>query len=43
VAIVDKPDLKTGFWVGLGLVGAFIVWGLVSALMARARGKISDG
>lgn len=42
MAIMDKGDLKTGFWVGLGLVGAFIVWAVAMALVNRARSRL-DG
>lgn len=31
-----KAEIKYGFWVGLGLVGAFIVLGLLQALTLRA-------
>lgn len=40
MAFVDKPDLKTGFWVGLGVVLAFAVWALASGLLGRARGAV---
>lgn len=36
--MIDKPDLKYGFWVGLGLLIAFLVWHLASAALSRARG-----
>lgn len=35
--MIDKADLKYGFWVGLGLLFAFLVWHLASATVARAR------
>lgn len=38
MAMVDKSDLKLGFWVGLGLLLAFAVWALASSLISRARG-----
>lgn len=38
MAAVDTGDLKTGFWLGLGLIGALIAWGLVSLFLARLRG-----
>jgi hypothetical protein len=43
MAFIDKPDLKTGFWVGLGLLGAFLVLGLLQAAYYRARGRASGG
>lgn len=36
--MIDKPDLKYGFWVGLGLLAAFLVWHMASAAISRARG-----
>ncbi len=38
MALVDKGDLRLGFWVGLGLMLAFAVWALAAALVGRARG-----
>ena len=38
MAFVDKPDLKTGFWLGLGLIIAFAVWALGTGLLGRLRG-----
>lgn len=32
----SKADLKTGFWIGLGLIGALFVVGLVRFLLALA-------
>jgi len=43
VSLVDKPDLKTGFWVGLGLLGAFLLLGLVQAAYYRAKGRAGAG
>jgi len=37
--VIDKPDLKYGFWVGMGLLLAFLVWHMISALVARSRGN----
>lgn len=34
---MDKADLKYGFWVGLGLLLAFLVWRLASSALNRAR------
>ena len=31
-----KAEIKYGFWVGLGLIGAFVVLGLLQALTLRA-------
>ena len=33
---VDTMDLKKGFWVGLGLLGAFWVVGLASGIIRKA-------
>lgn len=32
---IDKPDLKTGFWVGLGVVLALAVWGFVQVFLMK--------
>ena len=37
--MIDKPDLKYGFWLGIGLLLAFLVWRLGTAAVARARGR----
>jgi hypothetical protein len=34
-----KSDLKTGFWLGLGLSLALAVWGIGQLLLARAAGR----
>ncbi len=34
--MIDKGDFKYGFWVGLGLLFAFLVWHLVSRLAGKA-------
>jgi hypothetical protein len=39
MAFTDKGDLKTGFWLGLGLIGAFLVLGVVQAAYYRARSR----
>ena len=40
---IDKADLSKGFWVGLGLLLAYLVWTLLTGLAGRAvtagRGK----
>lgn len=36
MAFADKADLKTGFFLGLGLVFAYIVLNFVSGLILRA-------
>ncbi len=36
--MVDKGDLRYGFWVGLGLLLAFLVWRLASGALSRAKG-----
>jgi hypothetical protein len=40
MAFVDKPDLKLGFWIGLGLLLAFAAWALAAALLGRAKGAL---
>jgi hypothetical protein len=37
---VISPDLKLGFWVGLGVLVALAVWGLLTGLAGRAVGKV---
>lgn len=34
---IDTPDIKYGFYVGLGLLLAFLAWGVASQLLERAR------
>ena len=36
--MIDKSDLKYGFWVGLGLLAAFLAWHLATSAINRARG-----
>lgn len=36
---IDTHDLKYGFWVGLGLLFAFLVWHLVSRTLGRAANR----
>lgn len=36
MAIVDKPDLKTGFWIAIGVFLALVLIGLFRALAVRA-------
>ncbi len=31
------PDIKYGFYVGLGLLLAFLIWGFATQLLGRAR------
>lgn len=40
MAFVDKPDLKTGFWLGLGLLIAISAWALASGLFGKLRGSV---
>lgn len=40
---IDTPDIKYGFYVGLGLLFAFLVWHVASAALSRARGARTDG
>lgn len=39
MSFVDKPDLKSGFWLGLGLLGAFVLLGVIQAAYYRAKGR----
>lgn len=43
MSFLDTPDLKSGFWLGLGLLAAFAVWAFVQLLMMRAAGKTRNG
>lgn len=36
MALVDKPDFKTGFWIGLGVILAFAAWGLFNLFAMKA-------
>lgn len=40
---IDTGDLKYGFYVGLGLLFAFLVWHLASRVLGRAAGGRHDG
>lgn len=31
-----KAEIKVGFWIGLGVAGAFLVFGFLQALTLRA-------
>lgn len=31
-------ELRNGFWLGLGLAAAFLVWGMAQLLLHRAEG-----
>jgi hypothetical protein len=33
------PGLQNGFWLGLGLALAFLVWGMLQLLVHRAEGS----
>lgn len=39
---IDTPDIKYGFYVGLGLLLAFLLWGLATRVIGSARGR-ADG
>jgi hypothetical protein len=39
MASIDKVDLKTGFWVGLGFALAFTVFALITALLRRVTDR----
>lgn len=36
MSFIDKPELKTGFWLGLGFLLALLVLGIIRALFYRA-------
>ncbi len=36
--MIDKADLKTGFWVALGVLAALFLWGLLFGGLAKLRG-----
>lgn len=44
MAFIDKTDLKSGFWLGLGVIFAFMFIGFVQLLAGRAlRKKTASG
>lgn len=36
---IDTRDLRYGFYVGLGLLFAFLVWHLATSVLHRAAGR----
>lgn len=43
MSLIDSPDLKTGFFLGLGLLAAMLLLGLVQSAYAKARGGRTGG
>lgn len=41
MSFIDTPDLKTGFWVGLGVALAFLVLAILQLVFYKARSKSS--
>lgn len=41
--LVDSSDFKSGFWLGLGLILAFMVVGFVQLFARRATRKPANG
>ena len=39
MAFVEKGDLKMGFWIGLGVVLALFVWGLIQSFGGRLTSR----
>jgi hypothetical protein len=39
MAKINKSEISYGFWVGLGLLLAFAVWGLIRVLLSRAADR----
>jgi hypothetical protein len=37
MALIDKPDLRTGFWVGLGFALAYTLFAFVSMMLKRVE------
>jgi len=38
--MIDKADVKTGFWIAVGVLLALFVWSLVSGTLGRVRGAV---
>lgn len=36
---INTPDIKYGFYVGLGLLFAFLVWHLATSVLHRAASR----
>jgi hypothetical protein len=36
--MIIPKELQNGFWLGLGLALAFLVWGMIQLLIHRAEG-----
>lgn len=39
MSFIDKGDLRMGFWLGLGLLGAFLLLGILQYGLMRAAGR----
>jgi len=39
MAFIDKADLKTGFWIGLGVLAALLVWAWAQAALGKVRAR----
>lgn len=37
MAVVDKGELKTGFWIGIGVLAALLVWSWAQAAVGRVK------
>jgi Na+-translocating ferredoxin:NAD+ oxidoreductase RnfE subunit len=37
------PEIKKGFWIGLGVALAIFVFGLIQAFIGRGLGKVTGG
>lgn len=40
---VNWSEIHMGFWLGFGLLAAFMVWGLLTSLVGRAAGAAHRG
>jgi len=38
MALVNRPQVSSGFWLGIGLLLAFLVWGVLSLFLGRMVG-----
>lgn len=38
MAVLNKPQISYGFYLGIGLLLAFLVWGLLSLALGRVVG-----
>ena len=37
--MIDKADVKTGFWLAVGVLLALLVWGLVTGGVGKVLGR----